>query len=351
MSHRCSSQEEREKTMKIIEKIAKKNINVIIDIIDETDALEQREIFKIIIDQMINNNFKPSEEPSEELSEEPSEENFGKYGARLHAERRKKTIMKNRRNTVKHKKGGYIPYKIKNSFNENDEASYNFAYTDDEIDNNVGNNIIIDLEFNGLYRYDFIPEITQVKMKNLTNGKTICKNFQTKNSGFAREFYKTPKGEIFFTSKEFYMMLNEIKASYDDNFYGFSIETDKKVLSQYGIYLKNYSDISWELRLTKEYEKELAYAGSSLECCYYLATKKVVEKDHSDEGELSLIEMLYYEAFYNTKKIDHLTIYPWGEMAGMPLKEYCIDYRRKADGYRFNNNNALASALDYYCEE
>lgn len=335
----------------IIEKIAKINIDAIISVIDDIDALEQREIFKIIIDQMINNNFKPSEEPSIEPSEEPSEEeNFKKYGAQLHAERRKKTIMKNRRNTVKHNKKGTIPYKNKNFYND-DEASYDFAYTDEKIDNNVENNIIIDLEFNGLYRYDFIPEITQVKMKNLTNGKTICKNFKTKNSGFARAFYKTPEGETIFTVKEFHMMLNKIKSSYDDNFYGFSIETDKKVLSQYGIYLRNYNDISWELRLTKEYEEKIAYAGSSLECCYYLATNKVVEKDHSDEGELSLIEILYYEAYYNTERIDHLTVYPWGEVAGMPLEKYCIDYRRKADGYRFNNNNALASALDYYCEE
>ena len=37
--------------------------------------------------------------------------------------------------------------------------------------------IIIDFEFNGLPRYNFEPEITQVKMKNLTNGVAVGQVF------------------------------------------------------------------------------------------------------------------------------------------------------------------------------
>ena len=100
--------------------------------------------------------------------------------------------------------------------------------------------IIIDFEFNGLPRYRFDPEIAQVKMKNLTNGKSVCHNFKTLKKGFGRGYYGLIKGDKLFSKKEFYKLLETIGASDKDAFYGFSIETDKEVLASYDIYLSNY---------------------------------------------------------------------------------------------------------------
>ena len=96
--------------------------------------------------------------------------------------------------------------------------------------------IIIDLEFNGLPRYHFDPEITQVKMKNLTNGKSVCHNFKTLKKGFGRGYYGLIKGDKLFSKKEFAKLLETIGASDKDAFYGFSIETDKEVLASYDIH-------------------------------------------------------------------------------------------------------------------
>lgn len=46
-----------------------------------------------------------------------------------------------------------------------------------------------------------------------------------------------------------------------------------------------------------------------------------------------------------------LTVMPWGEFSGTPIKEYCRANRRRADGYRYNNSDDLASALTFYCSE
>ena len=91
------------------------------------------------------------------------------------------------------------------------------------------NKIIIDFEFNGLPRYNFKPEITQVKMKNLTNGKSVCQNFKTHNKGFGRGYYGLLTREKYFSRKEFVELLEIINASEQDAFYGFSIETDKEL--------------------------------------------------------------------------------------------------------------------------
>ena len=210
-------------------------------------------------------------------------------------------------------------------------------------------NIIIDFEFNGLPRYNFTPEITQVKMKNLTNGKSVCQNFKTHNKGFGRGYYGLIKGNKLFSQAEFYKLLDAIDASEKDAFYGFSIKTDKELLSSYHIKLSTYIDIQEHLMLKKKYERPMAMGGRSLEFCYYLVTKEVVTVDHNSSDELALIERLFYAT--RGKKNKHLTVYPWGQEAGMPLDLYVDDNRRRADGYRYNNNDILATSLDYYINQ
>lgn len=209
--------------------------------------------------------------------------------------------------------------------------------------------IIIDFEFNGLPRYGFMPEITQVKMKNLTNGKSVCHNFKTHNKGFGRGYYGLINGNKLFSQAEFYKLLEAIGASEQDAFYGFSIKTDKELLSSYNIYLSTYVDIQEHLMLKKKYERPMAMGGRSLEFCYYLVTKEVATVDHNSADELTLIERLFYAT--RGKKQKHLTVYPWGPEAGMPLDLYINDNRRRADGYRYNNNDVLATSLDYYIDQ
>lgn len=210
-------------------------------------------------------------------------------------------------------------------------------------------NIIIDFEFNGLPRYGFQPEITQVKMKNLANGNAVCQNFKTHNKGFGQGYYGLIKGDKLFSQKEFYKLLDAIGASEKDAFYGFSIKTDKELLNSYNICLSTYVDIQEHLMLKKKYERPMAMGGRSLEFCYYLVTKEVVTVDHNSSDELALIERLFYAT--RGKKQKHLTVYPWGPEAGMPLDLYVDDNRRRADGYRYNNNDILAISLNHYIAE
>ena len=89
-----------------------------------------------------------------------------------------------------------------------------------------------------------------------------------------------------------------------------------------------------------------------METCYYLLTGKEISPSHGDLEELfPLIEI--YKIIYNEEIKFHnrLKYFPWGDQGGMPLAKYCEEYRRKADGYRYNNNDILAKALDYYCKK
>lgn len=207
--------------------------------------------------------------------------------------------------------------------------------------------ILIDLEFNGLYRYNFIPEITQVKVKNISTGESRCINFKTKNEGYLREFYGEIKGQVYFSKEWFKRIIRSVGGSLKDNFYGFSISTDKQVLKEYGIILENYFDIQERMMCSKKYEALMAYGGRSLEACYFIVTGNKNFPDHNSIDEMELIEKIY-KNIYKGRPCKYLTIVPWGQEAGMPLKEYIISFRRRADGYRYNNNDIFAKSLDYY---
>ena len=211
--------------------------------------------------------------------------------------------------------------------------------------------IIIDLEFNGLPRWGFTPEITQLKMINITNGKQYCKNFKTKKKGYIRPFYGEIEGKTYFKASNFTAALKKICNNNNGiDFYGFSIKTDKQVLKSYGIDLYYTGDIQEKLMLNQKFEQEMACGGRSLEACYYIATGKIIKEDtHTSIDELKLIQELYQIAYSNETNI-FLTMYPYGDLGGMPLDLYVEEYRRRADGYRYNNNDLLAKSLNYYCD-
>lgn len=211
------------------------------------------------------------------------------------------------------------------------------------------NKIIIDLEFNNLNDL----EINQIKLKNMTNGKTICQNFKTKRKQCASSIVCCGGhiiGKNYFNEREFIKMLKTIGGSINDAFYGFSIKSDKESLSQYNIILNNYVDIQESIMLSK-YEKALCLEGRSLEAVYYILNKQLPNiTNHNGEEELTVIENIYVKNL----KLRHkkfLKYYPWGRFAGTPLKDFVVDYRRQADGYRFNNEDLLSASLDYYIEE
>lgn len=216
------------------------------------------------------------------------------------------------------------------------------------------NRILIDLEFTGLPRYGYMPEIWQCKMKNLTNKKTICKNFNTNGLGFIPEFYgrKEIKDEPFFTKEIFESMLVEIGANIDNSiFYGFSIDIDRKLLANHGIELY-YKDIQWHLRTKSKYEYLMAMGGCSLEACYYIVTgNNASGVSHDGLEELELIHTLYTAAFRGRPKDNNfLKYYPFGELAGMPLKDFVREYERRVVGYVKYNRNFLADTLEYLLE-
>ena len=220
-------------------------------------------------------------------------------------------------------------------------------------------NFIIDFEFNGLPAYKFKPEIVQVKIMNLETKDFLVTNFLSKKGitagakicmGLSPDDKTLPFAVSRFTKEKFFDLVRAVGGTPEDNFWGFSTRTDKSVLSSYGVVLEHYFDLQSSLRLTK-YEKRLAFEGCSLEAaCFITGAFDVNEIDHSSNSELEAIASLYDV----NSKLRHkkgLTVMPWGEFSGTPIKEYCRANRRRADGYRYNNSDDLASALTFYCSE
>lgn len=213
--------------------------------------------------------------------------------------------------------------------------------------------ILIDLEFTGLDN-DFIDdnEVIELKMKNLDNGLTFLKNYNSdKPIGLhARLSHKVEryKGRKF-CFDEFQKAIDSICADYDDEFIGFSVTADLEMLDKYGIPISEITDIK-NLLIRSKYEYQLATEGNGLEECYLCVTGKYPElESHCGLDELSIIEELYFEA----RKLDQnelLTVVPWGHCAGMDLYDYVSDYRRNADGYRWNNCDVFASSLNDACD-
>lgn len=215
------------------------------------------------------------------------------------------------------------------------------------------NKIIIDLEFTGLDN-DFIKdnEVIELKMKNLTNGKTFIKNYYSEKrlSAHAQLEHKVERydGDKF-NKMEFIDAMCLIGAEFSDEYIGFSPQMDEKMLQKYGVSIYDIKDIKEMIMLSK-HEDRLACEGRGLEECYLIVTGKAPDiSSHKGIGELLLIEELYNESI-NLEQKDHLTVVPWGFAAGMPIEDFVSENRRNADGYRYNNDDIYASALDLYIE-
>lgn len=209
------------------------------------------------------------------------------------------------------------------------------------------NRFILDFEFSGLPRYEFVPEITQMKIENVDTGECLCKNFASKPTNFKRDFYGKLEGSVPFDKTQFLLCLSVLGGTPDDEFYGFSIDTDKALLAKADICLTHYHDIQWDMRMMPKYERDMAYGGSSLEYCYYLVSGSIVKDgDHNGAGELRYIKSIY-DAVYcsGDERRSYLTMYPWGDEGGMPLDVFVASNFRRADGYRYHNDNPLAAAF------
>ena len=218
---------------------------------------------------------------------------------------------------------------------------------------------IIDFEFNGLPAYNFKPEIIQAKLMNFKTGVCFVENYSSRKNitagakvclGMSPHENVLPDTNGYFTKRKFIKFLKKANCSITkDTFYGFSIKTDVKILASYGVTIDNYVDLQNAIRLTR-YEKQIALEGSSLEAvCHITGCYDARFINHSSTMELQAISNLYVlNAIIKHKQ--RLTVMPWGELAGMPIEKYCKENRRRADGYRFNNNDELALAFNYYCD-
>lgn len=209
--------------------------------------------------------------------------------------------------------------------------------------------IIIDLEFTGLDNtYTKDNEIIQMKAHNVSTEKSICRNFGSKKEIGAHPFlaHKVKRyNEPIFSDSQFLDLIHSISEEDSEfRFYGWGVDLDKKMLLKYGINI-SIIDIREQLQLT-DFEEALATQGRSLETAYYIVTGELPElKNHDGIEELNLIVELF-EAALALPQNEYLTIMPNGHCAGMPLLQYVSEYRRAADGYRFNNNDLLARSMN-----
>ena len=206
--------------------------------------------------------------------------------------------------------------------------------------------IVIDCEFTGLDN-TFVDdnEIVQLKLLNVETGIKVCKSYATQKalSAYNQIMHKVARyeGERFSTHK-FGELLAEIAAA-DSDYWGFSTEADAAMLCKYGVDIE-IKDIQEMLRLS-EYESQIATQGCSLECAYFIVTGKYPPLDtHACGDELDLIVALFHDV-RSLEFNEHFSVMPYGHCAGMPIADYVEQYRRQADGYRFNNDDVLAKSL------
>lgn len=210
--------------------------------------------------------------------------------------------------------------------------------------------ILIDLEFTGLDN-TFINdnEIIQVKLFDLDNNKQIIKNFYSKKKLTAHvqleHLVERYENEPIFSLEEFEKMLTELASDSEFNFYGFSIEKDIEMLDKYGIKL-NIIDIKKHFQKSN-FAYRMATEGHGLEECYLIIVGEHPPKsNHADFSEMFLIKALY-DKMNEVEADEFLSIVPFGHCSGMDIKQYVIDYRKQADGYRYNNNDDFSRSLDF----
>lgn len=213
---------------------------------------------------------------------------------------------------------------------------------------------LIDLEFTGLDN-SFVNdnEIIQVKILNVNNNKSAIKNFNSKKelSAYAQLEHRTTRYEDcpLFSREEFEAMIAHIGLSLDSEFWGFGVDQDLQMLGKYGCHI-TINDIRTHFQCT-EFAYRMATEGSGLEPTYLIVTGEYPpQASHADFSEMILIEKL----FEKMKEYDadtYMSVVPFGHCSGMPIHDYVQEYRRAADGYRYNNSDAFAYALDAAIEE
>jgi hypothetical protein len=218
--------------------------------------------------------------------------------------------------------------------------------------------VVIDFEFTGLDNtYIKDNEIIQVKMINMSSELRSVKNYNSDKLISAHSFLSHRvlryKRHSKFSFDKFKDQLERIGVNYETDliaFYGFGTQQDLAMLAKYGINITLIDLREWFQR--SEHEVRIATEGSGLEAVYYIVTGRHPElKDHNGLEELEIIAFLYLQ-FKKIKEFkSYLTVMPHGHCAGMPITQYCDEYRRNADGYRYNNRDLLARSFDNCIEE
>jgi hypothetical protein len=220
-------------------------------------------------------------------------------------------------------------------------------------------NVILDIEFTGLDNtYTKDNEIIQVKMINMDgNELRLSVNYFSDKEisayGFLSHRVKRHEKKYGkFSFDKFKDHLERIGVNYETDlitFYGFGTQQDVAMLAKYGINITVIDIREWFQR--SKHELRMANEGSGLEATYYIVTGRHPElTTHDGIKELEIIADLYLQ-FKKIKKFnDVLSVMPHGHCAGMPLTDYVYQYRRAADGYRFNNTDLLSRSLDYRIE-
>lgn len=213
--------------------------------------------------------------------------------------------------------------------------------------------ILIDIEFTGLDNsYISDNEIIQLKMKNMNNGKIFIKNYGSNKELTAHvqlEHGVKKYNEPLFNYLEFEYAITSINAEFSDIYIGFGVQKDIEMLKKYEIPIENIIDIREILQRSK-HEVRIATEGSGLEEIYLIATGKSPSLiSHSSFDELLLIEELFHIAM-TIEKNEFLSVMPHGHCAGMPISQYIEQYRRAADGYRYNNSDILSESISHWID-
>lgn len=216
---------------------------------------------------------------------------------------------------------------------------------------NNQHHLIIDLEFTGLDNtYTTNNEIVQLKLLNTQTQVPGLYNYPSVKpiGAHAQLFLKTDRFKCnqLFDKQQFMYAVKQVtgEESLDNiHFYGFGNHQDMYMLRKYGINITIY-DLREHFQRTT-FEHRIANEGSNLESVYLIVTGQYPSHaDHSGLDELNTIYQLYLHAQQHQPN-GYYTIMPHGHCAGMPVEQYVTDYRRAADGYRFNNHDLLSATL------
>lgn len=212
--------------------------------------------------------------------------------------------------------------------------------------------IIVDFEFTGLDNTYFTDnEIVQCKMLNINSNIGLVENFLTNKpsniGAFLKHKINNLDSNIVFSKTEFDRILNAVSGGNEFKLFGFSVSQDLSMCKKYGIDLE--IDDIMEMILLSDDAKSIIENGRSLESVYYYYYQKELNVSHGSIEELAAIKEVL-DKIENKDLSPYYKFMPHGHCAGMPISEYVLNYRRAADGYRYNNNDTLSISLNHEIE-